>query len=208
MYSRILRVLLGCAELTINEETVKRVSCFIISSLIKNNLYSYGPHLEKIFHALLITDCEYKPESSDLRRISELIRHIIREEFMRIRADKRVLKLDRISDGMKRLFYENDGVLRMDKIYKFMPNLKELHLYESHDINDEFITKVVTYIKLHRDGPLNAIKAFKYCFKGSSQQFQFGAAISESNRTKLSALGWGIYEVHADNFYKFGLKKK
>merc|ERR1712228_408664 len=194
-------------ELTMDAESVKKLTCFVISSLIKNNLYAYGAYLEQIFHALLLsTDFEFESNAKDLQQISKLIPDIVRKEFMRICFEKKVLKLDQISDGMKALFIKN-SVLCLDKIYKFMPNLEELHLYESHDVNDEFITAIIEYIKCHRDVPLNTIKSFKYSFKGSSEQFQFAKSISASNKAKLSSLGWGINEVYADNFYKFVLKK-
>jgi len=177
--------------------------------LIKNHLYSYGPHLEKIFHALLLTDVAYQGEEMDasLLRVSRLIPRKIANEFIRIRHEEKVLKLDRISDGMEDVFCDENGDLRMEKIYKFMPNLKELHLWESHDVDNEFVSNLIEYLNGDEGKKLHTIKAFKYNFKGSSEQFQFAAGISVKNQTKLLELGWVMREVYEENCYKFILKK-
>ena len=229
MYTRILRVMLGATKLTMDDldrNTVEQLTCFVISSLIKNNLYSYGPYLELFFKCLLFTDNKYKDqqqiiykhidhkqqkrEERKLQKITALIPPIVQREFIKIRMNKKVLKLDKISDGMKSLFYSLDTcILSMFRIYSYMPNIQQLHLYESYDINNEFINHFIEFITVYEPSKinLNAIKVFKYSFEGSSQQFQFKQSISKSNEMKIDTLGWKINEYHDQKYYKFMLMK-
>ena len=71
MYTRILQVQLGCSKLSVQDltdKTLKKLTCFIITSLVRHHLYSYGPHLERLFKALLITDDKYNGDT-ELERL-------------------------------------------------------------------------------------------------------------------------------------------
>jgi len=190
-----------------------------ISSLIKNNLYPYGPYLELLFRALLFSDNRYydeiiedkekQTEESELEKIASMIPQIIKQEFIKCRKQKKVLKLDKISNGIQPLFYDpNSCQLSMSRIYQFAPNINQLHLYEQYDINNEFITKFLKFIKIYEPSKieLDTIKVFKYSFEGKSQQFQ--QYISKSNEMELNNKGWYIYQHHDQKSYKFILTKK
>eukprot|EP01083_Nonionella_stella_P045728 122665_1 len=228
MYTRILCVQLGCSELTINDlspSQLDQFNCFIISSLIKHDLYCYGPYLEILFDALLMTDERYGTDylstktfwrtqphgfhpSDDLRndvgRISRMIPSIVRSAFKSMRYKKRVLKLDQISDGMRPLFYDaTSGQLSMSKVTKFAPNIGQLHLYEEYEINNDFVTDL-----LQSNSNIDTIKVFKYAFDGSSDQFEFKKCLSPRHVMELQKRAWYIYEDRDVDSYKCILTKK
>lgn len=234
MYTRILHVQLGCTKMNITDltkEQLSKLSCFIISSLVKHDLYSYGQYLTQIFKALLITDSKYnddeelerlsyhiidnkqkQKEIKNLRKLSEEIPEIIQKEFIKRRNNQRVLKLDKVSSDMQSVFYDNSNTsqISMSRIFKYCPNIKELHLYEQYEITNDFIDSFMTFLQFYKPSniKLHTVKVFKYSFNGSSQQFQFKKYISMHNQCKLDDMGWNIKEFRDHNCYKFILKKK
>ena len=223
---------MGCTKLCIedlSESKIKKLTCFIISSLVKHHLYSYGPYLELLFKALLITDPKYNNEKElerllfhiidskqrqkemrNLREIAKQIPNVIIKEFIERRQKQRVLKLDKVSSGMECIFYDNynKSYVNMQRIHKYNPNISELHLYEEYNINNDFIDDFIHFLDFYQNIELSTIKLFKYSFDGSSKQFQFLNSISISNQHKLDNLGWKIKEYRDHNCYKFILKRK
>mmetsp|Transcript_62797 Transcript_62797/g.99717 ORF Transcript_62797/g.99717 Transcript_62797/m.99717 type:complete len:807 (-) Transcript_62797:88-2508(-) len=242
VYTRILHVELGCTKFPSIEELetddlLQKLMCFIISSLVKNHLYSYCQHLELLFKALFIKNEERHYEDDELmdrlfqhmneeerqsavkkvREISAMIPDFIAAKFRKVRDEQRVLKLDTISPGMECMFYDEASVqndvyqtkhVSLPQIHKYNRNICELHLYEDYTIDDSFISHFLAFNQRQPDHQLVAIRLFKYSHEGPSEQFQCKRSISSANVSKLHSIGWCIYEHHDAKCYKFSLKKQ
>lgn len=236
MYSRVLHIELGATNLCvslISAETVQRLALFVVESLLKNHLFSYGPFLELMFHAMLrLCDCPCdvfaKRIESEVMKLSDSAEarsqrrenlciigeklngssRAVLDAFVSYRESMRVLKLDTVSSGMRCVFYEDgEDVVSIKRVHEFAPNIEELQLFEMHKVNNEFVSGLVHFLRANRNSKLRKVKLLKYAFEGDSSQFRMHSAISRPNMMALRGLGWKMRHTANALSYKLILSK-
>mmetsp|Transcript_53536 Transcript_53536/g.88789 ORF Transcript_53536/g.88789 Transcript_53536/m.88789 type:complete len:623 (+) Transcript_53536:469-2337(+) len=222
LYTRILHIEFGIPKsvhqlVNNTNDTLYKLLCFVISSLMANNLYSFDIDLERVFKALLIRTDEYRSEqdqqllfdaddekeTSVVQDIAAAIPQRFVEEFNARRRNHSCLKLDAISHGVRSLFFK-DGRISLQRILKFMPNLVELQLLENYEISNAFIAESTLFLQRTSSiyEQFECIKFMKFSFAGSPEQFQLNRDVSESSTYAWQSMGWSFTERHHSLYYK------